>query len=76
MKKMKKAGVSIFTARGRNWYCSTSSRRYTDFAGATITRGIFILGPTRSGLSKNKQNTQFCRANYLGRVLEAGCLVV
>ena len=39
---------------GRNWYCGTSSRRYTDFARATITRGIFIpgayAGPTRSGL--------------------------
>ena len=37
--KAYKAGVSIFhTARGRNLYCSTSSRRYMDFARATITR--------------------------------------
>ena len=39
-----KAGVGIFfpTARGHNWYCSTSSRCYTDFARATISRDIFI----------------------------------
>ena len=42
--------------RGRNWYYSTSSRRYTDFARATITRVIFIPGPTRPGLSQNTHN--------------------
>ena len=41
----------LFTARGRNWYRCTSSRCYTDFAGATITRDIVIPGPTRPGLS-------------------------
>ena len=42
-KSVKKTGLSIFfTARGCNWYCSTSSRRYTDFARASITRNIFI----------------------------------
>ena len=31
-KKRKKLELVFFTTRGRNWYCSTSSRRYTDFA--------------------------------------------
>ena len=32
----------LSTVRGHNWYCSTSFRRYTDFARPTITREIFI----------------------------------
>ena len=57
-----KVGVNVIftTTRVHNWYCSTSSRRYTDLARATITRDIFIPSPTRSGLSRsltNRQNT-------------------
>ena len=37
-KRKKRESVIVFTTRGRNWYCSTSSRRYTYFARATITR--------------------------------------
>ena len=49
-----KAGVSIFSHhQGCNWYCSASSRCYTDFARATITQDIFIPGPTRPGLTQN-----------------------
>ena len=51
-------------------YCSASSRRYTDFARAMITRDIFIPGPTRSGLSRsltNRQNTQHVFNRYLAR---------
>ena len=56
--KCKKPELVFFpTARGRNWYCSTSSRRYTEFAQATIIRGIFIPGPSRPGLSQNRHNT-------------------
>ena len=32
------------------------SRRYTDFSRATITRDIFIMGPTRPRLSQNTHN--------------------
>ena len=42
-KKRKKREVVVFFHRhGRNWYCSESSRSYTDVARATITRDIFI----------------------------------
>ena len=46
--------VYFFTARGRKWYCITSSRRYLDIARATITGrdpdpGLRSLpGPTRT----------------------------
>ena len=39
--RTEKREFGIFpTARVRNWYCSTSSSRYTDFAWHTITRDI------------------------------------
>ena len=42
-KKRKKLEVIFFHRQGRIWYCSTSSRRYTDFARATITRAVLRL---------------------------------
>ena len=54
-----KAGVTISPSPvdATGTVRSTSSRRDTDFARATLTRGIFIPGPTRPGLSQNRQNT-------------------
>ena len=53
MQKRKKWEFVIFhTARGNDWYCSTSSRCYTDFARATIIRDIFVPGPTRQSQLK------------------------
>ena len=63
-KKCKKREfVFCFTTRGRNRYCSTPFRRYTDFARATITRDIFNPGPTRNKQAKSHTFLQFCRAN-------------
>ena len=42
------------TVEWRNWYCSTSSRRYT----ATLIRDIFSPGVTRPGLSRSFKNMQ------------------
>ena len=56
-KRKKRESVICVTTRGRNCYCSTSSRRYTDFCRATITRGIFIQALTWPVLSR-RQNTQ------------------
>ena len=56
-KRKKRELVFFLTTRGCNWYCSKSSRLYTDFARATLTRDIFNPGPTRPGLSQNWQNT-------------------
>ena len=54
----RKSVKSFFTARGRNRYCSTSSsRRYTDFARANITRDI-SLSPALY-VARNRQNAQF-----------------
>ena len=72
----KKAGQSgrksvswyFSAARGRNWYCSTSSRRYTDFARATITRDIFIRALRGPGLGRsltNRQNTHNFTNRYM-----------
>ena len=63
-KKRKKREFVFFpTTRGRNWYCSTSSRRYTDYATVTIIWDIFTPGPyaaqTKSQLNKQAKNTQF-----------------
>ena len=44
--------------QGHNWHCRTSSRCYTDFARATMTRDIFIPGPTRPGLSRSLKMTR------------------
>ena len=38
----------FFTAKVRNVYCSTSSRRYTDFARDTINCDNFIRSPTQA----------------------------
>ena len=65
-KKRKKLELVIFSppeiATSTVVGLPTSSRRYTDFARAAITRDIFITDPTQPGLSLsliNRQNTQF-----------------
>ena len=64
-RKSVKSWSSYFLSatRGRNWYCSTSSRRYTDFARRTITRDIFNPGPTR-----NKQAKTHTFFNFAERI--------
>ena len=48
-KNHKKREFIIFpTTRGRNWYCGTSSRRYTDFPGAIAFRAAMRPGLSRS----------------------------
>ena len=63
--------VVFFTTRGGgDWYCSTSFRSYTDFARATITGGIFVLGLMRPELSRsltNMQNTHHFANRYMAR---------
>ena len=46
---------------GATEYIAYRSVQYMDFARVTITRDIFITGPTQFGLSRsltNRQNTQ------------------
>ena len=57
-KKRKNRQLVFFsTTRGRNWYFSTSSRRFMDFATVTIILDIFIPGhyatETKSQLNKH-----------------------
>ena len=63
-KKRKKRELIYFpNHQGGNWYFSTSSRRYKDFATVTIIWDIFIPGPyaaqTKSQLNKQAKNAQF-----------------
>ena len=69
-RKSVKAGVSMYsTARGHKLYCSTSSRRYTDFARATVSLcpalSLFraLCGPDKLTNMQTHNILQLCTAN-------------
>ena len=55
-KSLKSRGLVFFPHHQRA-YCSTSSRCYTDFARATITRDIFIPGTLYGARTKSQLNS-------------------
>ena len=65
-KSVKNGSYYFSAARGRNWYCSSPSRRYTYFFRATITRDMLIPGSTPPGLKVPLHNKiRSCGASRL-----------